>query len=277
MAKMPLTCYTSTRGATGTFNPDTRISLCTSICNRAHQFKHVFTKNIKIIAATPNVEWVILNYNSTDDLDQFMLTQLDVDKGRGKVVYLRETSGRSWHASCAKNIAHRSSSGDIVMNLDADNYIGDAIEQMKNCYRWDQLGALHNWSGVHMDGTYGRISARRQVFMDLHGYDEEFYPMGYQDTDLVMRMIGSGARVGLKRCPSEVAIPNNKDESIANCKDGSLTWLDFNSRNRQASRARYLKREFIANTTKAEWGMGQVEFITAPLPRANNDNSHSCQ
>src|ERR1700722_6590774 len=120
------------------------ISLCTTCHNRAHQLKAVFEHNLSRVLRDSNAEWIILNYNSQDDLDSFILERLG--QCGGCVRYVRERSGRSWHARIAKNIAHRAARGDILMNLDCDNRLGDCLAILREEVR-GPIGGLHNWSG----------------------------------------------------------------------------------------------------------------------------------
>ncbi len=104
-----------------------RISLCTTCFNRTSQLKQVFAANVSMpFCREESVEWLILNYNSEDDLDEFMLPMI-----RNKtcnIRYIKEISGRRWHLSLAKNISHTLASGDILLNLDCDNRIGRGTE-----------------------------------------------------------------------------------------------------------------------------------------------------
>lgn len=247
----------------GSFDPTWRISMCTSVSNRMRQFSQVFDRNIDLLNQHPNAEWVILNFNSRDNLDQFMMDQLKRAECR-QIVYVRETSGDMFHMSRVKNITHKIATGQILVNLDADNYINDAIDLVKESFRPGGVDALHNWSGTQFDGTFGRLFIRREVFLKYGGYDESFFPMGYQDTDFIIRMLADSAKVGLRKCKQlGYAIENTKEQSIEHCRIKDLTWLQYNARNRATSHNRYHTGERIVNKTKP-WGTGKLEFVTYP-------------
>ena len=72
------------------------------------------------------------------------------------------------------------------MNLECDNFIHNSLEAIRS----SRLKIVHHWSGEIGDGTHGRISVDRDAFYSLGGYDESFYPMGYQDTDFLNRALG---------------------------------------------------------------------------------------
>jgi len=212
--------------------PDTESSFCTTCAGRAHQLKKTLEVNAQMIAADPALEWVIVNFGSKDDLHDYMMAQLSSLSHR--IVYVRELSGRPWHSSVAKNTAHRLASGRILMNLDCDNFIGDAVETIR-LYFNNGCRALHLGSGASRDGTGGRIVLAHELFYELGGYDETFYPMGYQDFDLLERASAFGAPILKAPCLGTLALPNNKQDSIANCKKDGMVWEDYNRRNMMLS------------------------------------------
>ena len=149
------------------------ISFCTTCHNRLYQLKSVFDANAAAIARNSDTDWTILNFNSEDNIDDFMFSKLR--SCPPTVHYVTEASGRPWHLSVAKNIAHRLATGSVLVNLDCDNLIGDAIDVVRRFF--DQgCKILHMWSGIHRDGTCGRIAVAKDVFYKLQGYDESFLP-----------------------------------------------------------------------------------------------------
>jgi hypothetical protein len=190
------------------------------------------------------VEWVIINYGSTDGLTAFIEPALA--RCSMRITYLSFDAPRPWHSSIAKNWAHAAAAGDILVNLDCDNLIGDAAEVVKRYF--DQgCRLLHLWSGVFSDGTYGRIALRKQLFHHLGGYDESFHPMGFQDSDLIHRAVALGHSALHYRSSSRLAIRNSKEDSIRNCKTKDLAWRDYNDINRALSRKNIAAGRLVAN------------------------------
>src|SRR5258705_6698654 len=100
-----------------------RISLCTVCMGRTNDLRQTLIKNIQDNEDYPNVEFVILNYNSSDDMHQFMLSKAITPYYKnGRLKYLITREPKFYHASHSRNIAFRNSSGAIVMNVDADNF-----------------------------------------------------------------------------------------------------------------------------------------------------------
>jgi hypothetical protein len=203
------------------------------------------------------VEWIILDYNSKDDLQDLLLENSLQREDR--VVCLREISGRSWHASVAKNIAHRAAGGDVLMNLDCDNLIADAIDVLHEVFS-GPVGALQMFTGDYDDGTYGRIAVRKCLFEAAGGYDESFHPMAYQDRDLLNRLRALGVTVQKRPCPRNIAIPNSKETSVQHCSSQGLTWKDFFSENRKKSRDNCAAGRLVANEG-IYWGSGQFQAV----------------
>jgi hypothetical protein len=241
------------------------ISFCTTCCNRFTQFAKTFDRNASTLQSHIDVEWVILDFNSSDGLDSFMAEQLP--RLSSRIVYAREASGRSWHASVAKNIAHRLGRGNVLFNLDSDNHIGDAVEVVRH-YFSQGCRVLHQWSGAFPDGTYGRIAMARDAFHNLGGYDESFYPMGYQDCDILARASAAGFAIISATCPAMFAIKNSKEDSVKNCSRGGMTWRDYNDWNRARSESNIASGILVAN--KGSIASNTLKCLTGLRP------AHSC-
>jgi hypothetical protein len=235
-----------------------RVSFCTTCCNRLHQFNQTFDRNCAVVAASPHVEWIIFNHSSTDGLDAYISERLDTLSHR--ILYAKNLSSDSWHLSVAKNIAHRLASGDILMNLDCDNYIGDAAKWLVHDF---QAGydLVHCWSGSFADGTCGRVALSRSLFYNLRGYDEEFHPMGYQDRDLINRAAAWGAKILRRHSHGSVAIPNTKEASISQCSKPGMTWNDYMTANKARSEQNIAQGYWVANR-KAGWRELHVEITS---------------
>jgi glycosyltransferase involved in cell wall biosynthesis len=240
-----------------------KISFCTTCRNRLWQFLKTFEVNAELVGNKKDVEWIILDFCSADRLDDYMTSVLPNFSKR--IVYIRLIDNLPWHVSVAKNMAHSFATGDILANLDCDNFIGHFWDMIRVGFKNDNI-ILHNWSGISGDGTFGRIALTKNTFHSLGGYDERFFPMGYQDTDLLNRARCMGFHYLRALCYPSLAIPNTKKESIANCNTGNLTWLDYQQMNREISRINIKNKIFRAND-----GIRQKSYIYKILYGQIND------
>lgn len=237
-----------------------KISFCTTCGNRLHQLQQTFEQNLAVISRTPGVEWVIVNFNSRDALHEFMLDRLPGLPAN--VVYARDPAERPWHMAIAKNIAHRAASGDLLVNLDCDNFIGAAADVLRDALA-RSVQAVHLWSGVSGDGTCGRIAVARDVFHALGGYDESFHPVGHEDLDLLKRIRARGIAVEDHPCPAGSAIMNSKEEGMQHCSAPGLTWIESRDRNKAQSNLNIAEGRIVANLGKA-WGRADLEWFRLP-------------
>jgi predicted glycosyltransferase involved in capsule biosynthesis len=234
-----------------------RISFCTTCFNRASQFKQVFESNVEVLRGEESVEWLILNYNSRDDLDEYILPF--VRSKACNIRYVKEISGRKWHMSLAKNISHKLASGDILMNLDCDNRIGEAVTEIRDAFT-ASIGALHLWSGRYGDGTCGRIAIRRELFFNVGGYDESFRPMAYQDEDLLERLRDMGETVKHRPCLPPMAIANAGSGDAAPLPK-TAQWERYHKHNFRISNRNRAEGRLVANAGKL-WGAGYVSAFS---------------
>ncbi len=198
-----------------------RISFCTACMNRLYQLKETLPRNLETIADVPDVELVVLNYNSADGMHEWISETYGLDQARfPQLTYARQSSATRFHASKAKNLAHKIASGDVLVNLDADNFVGRSIEILREKFLSGNADVVHLWSGVWGDGTYGRIAMRRSAFHELGGYDETFFPVGHQDCDLLMRACARGLRYVSAPAGPPGALPNTKADTTKNCRIG---------------------------------------------------------
>ncbi len=158
--------------------------------NRLHHLKETLPMNLADTSAIENIEFVILDYNSTDGLEEWM--QQNFDNFCGKVVYFRTTQPTFYNRSHSRNMAFRLATGDIICNLDADNYAGngfaeylmDAFQQQNSIFIAPENNTLSD--------TFGKISLTKIDFLQIRGYDEAIKGYGFEDNDLKNRLINLG-------------------------------------------------------------------------------------
>jgi hypothetical protein len=231
-----------------------KLSFCTTCSNRLYQFEQTFEANLNIISQSLDTEWIIVNLGSKDALHTYMMDRLPALPNN--IIYAYELESRPWHMSVAKNVAHRLGSGDILINLDCDNFIDNSLALLADpLSRGVQV--VHLWSGVPGDGTSGRVAISRDIYYRFGGYDESFYPVGHEELDLLKRIRKSGIAVEHVKCAIGSAIPNSKEEGIKHCAVSDITWKECVRRNRLKSDENICAGRLYANRDKT-WGKASL-------------------
>ncbi len=184
------------------------------------------------------------------------------------------TQERYFHACKWKNAAARlvSERCDVVVNLDASRILGLdfpctalrvpwTLEPPEDPKQERVTGCL--FFSQNNSGTFGTIGAASWAWWLLGGYDEDFLPMGCQDTDLLRRLRAVGE---VFRVDQESAVghdigntsedhSNNRGhqwEKVAHVDPeyGNLRWGQMDQRNRTAMEAKFAKGEYTRNQTR---------------------------
>ena len=171
-----------------------KISYCTTCKGRLWQLKDTLFDNINTIKQYDGVDIVLLNYHSDDGLDNYIFSNFQQYLKNQKLKYYRLISeAKYFDMSYAKNIAHCLASGQVLFNLDADNYIGSSLPELLNLPQNTILTPL----GISNTGTsrYGRIGVNNGTFHALRGYNEAIKGLAGDDGDLIIRALKSGLKI----------------------------------------------------------------------------------
>lgn len=101
------------------------ISFCITCKNRIHQIRQTLKQNLDDNRLHRDfVEFVLVDFGSKDGLRDWVFNNFSVELASGYLKYYYTENLPHWHASVAKNTAHLCASGDILVNLDCDNFTG---------------------------------------------------------------------------------------------------------------------------------------------------------
>src|SRR5215469_11906059 len=107
------------------------IAFCTTCKNRTSHLRQTLPSNLADNADYPDCKFVVLDYNSRDDLLDYLVAHHARDIASGRlVVYSMPPPGGveiPFRMAHAKNMAHRCGileGATILVNLDADNFTG---------------------------------------------------------------------------------------------------------------------------------------------------------
>jgi len=166
-----------------------KISFCTTSMNRLCHLGQTVLKNIQHTSSHPDVEFVLLDYNSTDGLEDWAKENLSCHIDSGRVSFYRTSQPRYWVAAHAKNIAHKMATGDVLCNIDSDVLVPEGFaEYIEEAFSsgHELIMSFESEDVYGSNGCAGIIAAKRDHFYSVNGYDESislgwgFDDMNYQ-------------------------------------------------------------------------------------------------
>lgn len=167
-----------------------KISFCTTCKGRRSDLEKTLPRNL-LDNVRSNAEFVVLDYASDDGVGDWLKEKYSAQILTGFLVYYRAAGQKFFHMAHAKNCAHRLATGDILCNLDADNFTGGRF--VDHIYEQFEAGfeLLFSTTGT---GSHGRVVISRDRFFALGGYDEHLCGYGWDDNDLTARARAAGAK-----------------------------------------------------------------------------------
>ncbi len=177
------------------------ISVCTICMNRLHHIKETLPKNIQDNLDYPDVNFVLLDYSSTDGLHIWIKENMYDHLQSGKLIYYRYDHAIAFHRSHSRNLAFKAAPGEVICNVDADNYTGQGFAKYINAQFTNNRNIF--LTTIDFFGTnkgyrvprdvMGRICVNKDAFLKVQGFDERMINYGFEDYDLTNRieMLGS--------------------------------------------------------------------------------------
>ncbi|HEY5549740.1 MAG TPA: glycosyltransferase [Candidatus Saccharimonadales bacterium] len=173
------------------------ISFCIPCMNRTYDLKKTMPYLTAAAKASPPVEVVILDYNSVDDLEDYIKSVKQ--ENPDFILTYRKYSGRdTYHMAHARNLSVLAASGEYIVIFSTDLFpYKDFIPTVRRLIA--ETGAKWLYTGILYLGV---IVCKKAEFVAAGGYDERFELYGPEDKDLNERL----ARRGVKsaRYPEEL-------------------------------------------------------------------------
>ena len=172
-----------------------KISFITACKGRLHHLSETLPKNIFWNIDYPNLEFVLLDYNSPDGLDLWIMRHMTNMIEKGILVYFKNMDPDYFHYTHSRNMLIKLATGDIVCNLDADNYSGEdfAFYIADRIKKVDFLiASLYHNDNVTYNPlaaeSFGRIAIKKEAILHAGGYFEKLEHWGSEDMDLYIRL-----------------------------------------------------------------------------------------
>jgi hypothetical protein len=180
--------------------------------NRLQHLQQTLEKNILDNYLPDEVEFVLLDYNSTDGLGEWVQQNMQQYIDNGILVYYKTTEPKVYHRSHSRNMAFRLANAEILCNLDADNFLGKGFATfiIQEFATHSNIFYTNNHS---FNDTFGRVSVRYEDFMAIRGYNEALKSYGYEDNDFMNRLVKHGLQPMSFQNPEFYHYVSHSDES----------------------------------------------------------------
>lgn len=169
-----------------------KISLCSTCMDRTYDLSKTVPKNIIDNSDYPNLELVLLNYGSKDNMEEWVKKNLMKEIGSGLVRYVKVLDKIEYYSmSHSRNVAFKAATGDIVNQIDADNYTNKGFADVIN-----KMADVCPEKALFSKGKklcHGRVGFYRSEFIsELGGYNEQLEGYGFDDKDIMYRAMCLG-------------------------------------------------------------------------------------
>jgi hypothetical protein len=232
------------------------ISLCTTCMGRLGDLVQTFGKNVEQGATYASAEFLLLDYNSQDGLGAWVQANLMAEIESGRVTYARTTEPRFYSMSHSRNLAFRLARGQIVCNVDADNWTNEGFLEKLNELAHEQPTRAIFIKGKQL--LRGRLAFYKQEWEEmLGGYDEELEGYGHDDRDLVTRAQLMGFQTKFFGGTYVTRIKTGGFDKVANMR--VKDWRQTERLNKVASEEKIRSGLLKANVGR-RWGAGRVRI-----------------
>jgi hypothetical protein len=175
------------------------VVFCTTCKGRAQHLKQTLPMNLVDNESYPKAKFVILDYDSRDDLANYLSVCQRGAIDSGKLAVYKFPIPTGFKMAHAKNLAHRLGlleGADVLVNLDADNFTGRHFAGYVADNFSRANGGIFLWANRNQPvevrfpkGCSGRIIESPAAFLKAGGYDEAKYnTWGPDDKDFNFRL-----------------------------------------------------------------------------------------
>ena len=245
--------------------PEKSISLVTRCMNRLHDLKITLPKNIEDNKNYKNLEFVILDYNSSDGLGKWIKSEMIEHVDSGRLVYYRTEEPKNFHPNHSQNVTFKLAQNELVANIDSDNFThqgyAERLNQCASVAKEKMLIVPQNFlvPGSKRLFLKGRFAMLKTDIEHLGGFDEDLDEgFGNDDLNFVLRAMLDGFVIvryeshyadGRLETTNEqrVKYVKNKDYKSVRDRNGQITFEKLTrsvitvNRNRHWGKAKLIK------------------------------------
>lgn len=189
--------------------------------NRLCHVRETLRANINENIDYPGIEFVLLDYNSSDGLAEWVRTDMMPYIEMGLLKYYRTTEPLYFSQSHSKNMLAQLATGDIFCLMDADNFAGlDYARWVNEAFQTNGPNTLVTTirkTHIPFRDQGGKLAISRDFFRAARGFDESFDGYGMEDVDLTHRLEAMGGqRVFIEKPRFLKCISHSHGNRIAN-------------------------------------------------------------
>jgi hypothetical protein len=166
------------------------LSFCTVCKDHREYLQQTLKENLENNRLLSEIiDFVLCDFENTSRLLDWITEEFSEYLKTGYLKYYRIESPNPWNFVRAKNICHYLAAGDIIANLDSDNFTGPQGGRLIiNRFMKHRLNILyHQFDDYQLDRNYGRIAVLKKHFRQIGGYNEQFDLPTHMD-DLIQRL-----------------------------------------------------------------------------------------
>jgi len=177
-----------------------KIAFCITCMNRLKHLQQTLEKNIQDNYLKGQVEFILLDYNSQDGLQEWVYHNMQKYIEEGILVYFKTAEPKLYMRSHSRNMAFRLANSTILCNLDADNFLGKGFASFM-LEAFSDNNNIFCTNDCSSRDAFGRISIRNEDFISIRGYNEALQCYGYEDGDIQNRLMLKGIKPKSVRNP----------------------------------------------------------------------------
>jgi hypothetical protein len=233
------------------------ISFCTTAMGRLDQVRQTLPANLQENSDYPNLDFVLLDYGSHDGLGDWVQSHLREHLDSGRLTYLRLEGVEHYSHAHSKNVCFLASAGDVVCNVDADNFLPRGFAFHLNDLMLQSERCIANYANEAPNNTKGRLAVGRRDFLAVGGYDEQLRGWGWDDKDLRARLVMAGCELKWFDLAYAAYLPHDDARRVENMAPEHHQHRVTSHQNRMLSGQNLEAGKFVANQDRT-WGQATL-------------------